>query len=435
MDKHIIEAGYPLLFREDTAKALGEQLQHQHSVELVGLKRVGINNFIRFFLFHEDIKKKYMPQDGHHFFILVDLNDLIEREVFPFWRLAFKRIVDAVEASNFDQAIKTKISNLFVASIQTGDLFLTYDGVREALSLLVAENIYPTLFLTRFDRLKSAVTQEFFNNLRGLKDATNGKISYVFTSYRELDALVPSVFQRKNLSLFSTVLHVTPLVAKDSRTYIESYVHKYKLALKDETVKTIVESAGGHVQYLQLSLVILHELYQKDMYPEGKDLVDTILVDERITLQSEELWESFTEDEKNVLMKIIIGKKVSEDEKARAMYLWNTGCVYEIKGKLRIFSPLFAAFLEEQDKKAKDANGVEFSKKEHMLFSLLQTKVNDICEREEIVEFVWPEYKEYGVSDWSVDRLVARVRNKLKKQKGKYEIVTVRTRGYKLTSK
>ncbi|MBI2025734.1 helix-turn-helix domain-containing protein, partial [Candidatus Kaiserbacteria bacterium] len=71
-------------------------------------------------------------------------------------------------------------------------------------------------------------------------------------------------------------------------------------------------------------------------------------------------------------------------------------------------------------------------KKEHLLYTLLDQHVNDICEREKIVETVWPEYSEFGVSDWAIDRLVARVRSKLKRQKSLYEIVTIRTRGYKL---
>jgi len=45
---------------------------------------------------------------------------------------------------------------------------------------------------------------------------------------------------------------------------------------------------------------------------------------------------------------------------------------------------------------------------------------------------VWPEVEGLGVSDWAIDRLVARVRSKLKKQKSKVRIVTVKTRGYKL---
>jgi DNA-binding winged helix-turn-helix (wHTH) protein len=47
---------------------------------------------------------------------------------------------------------------------------------------------------------------------------------------------------------------------------------------------------------------------------------------------------------------------------------------------------------------------------------------------------VWPEVEELGVSDWAIDRLVARVRNKLKLQKSGFEIQTIKTRGYKLIS-
>ena len=113
------------------------------------------------------------------------------------------------------------------------------------------------------------------------------------------------------------------------------------------------------------------------------------------------------------------GEKISTEEKSQAAYLWNTGIVQEEK----IFSPLFELFVSAQNKK------------EHMLFTYLEEHVNAICEREAIVDIVWPEYKEYGVSDWSIDRLVARVRGKLRKQKSMYEILTIRTRGYKLLTK
>jgi DNA-binding winged helix-turn-helix (wHTH) protein len=58
--------------------------------------------------------------------------------------------------------------------------------------------------------------------------------------------------------------------------------------------------------------------------------------------------------------------------------------------------------------------------------------MNDVCERERIIERVWPEAETFGVSDWAIDRLVARLRNKLKSQNAKEEIITVKTRGYKL---
>lgn len=67
-----------------------------------------------------------------------------------------------------------------------------------------------------------------------------------------------------------------------------------------------------------------------------------------------------------------------------------------------------------------------------MLFNLLAENRGEVCEREQIIKTVWPEYEEVGVSDWTIDRLVARLRTKLKSQKNNYAIKTVRTRGYRL---
>lgn len=432
MDSHIAEIQYPLDFRKGVAKSLGENLQQQKSVELVGMKRVGINNFLRFFLFHKGIKEQYMPQDGKHFFILIDLNDLIERELFPFWRLAFKRIADAVDKTDFSEGVKAKIANLFMMSIQSGDLFLTYDSVRETLSLLAQENIYPTLFLTRFDRLIDAATPEFFNNLQSLKDATQHKLSYVFTSYRELDALMPTVFKRKDLSLFSNVVYIQPAEKTDGKVILETMQKHYGLELSDELVEEVLFLAGGHVQYIQLAALVLSETKPTTT---PKDLQNLLLSDERINLQSEEIWESFDGEEKKILLDAVEGKQIGQEEKVKGKYLWDTGIIPEDKVTSHVFSPLFETYLKKHEKKETQPNGIEFSKKEHMLYKYLEEHANEICEREDIVDIVWPEYKEYGVSDWSVDRLVARVRGKLRKQNSPYEIITIRTRGYKLTSK
>ena len=62
----------------------------------------------------------------------------------------------------------------------------------------------------------------------------------------------------------------------------------------------------------------------------------------------------------------------------------------------------------------------------------LKLHKDNICEREKIIEAVWPEVEAFGVSDWAIDRLAARVRQKMKLQKNSFEIQTVKTRGYKL---
>jgi DNA-binding response OmpR family regulator len=137
-------------------------------------------------------------------------------------------------------------------------------------------------------------------------------------------------------------------------------------------------------------------------------------------------------------VKIKKGQQISEEEKKSASYLWDSGFIVEnpeISGeKPMIFSPLFNYYLEQRQISKNNGSGVELSRKENLLFTYLKGKIGIICEREEIIQAVWPEVEELGVSDWAIDRLVARLRVKLKSQDVKFEIQTVKTRGYKMVN-
>lgn len=429
MENSIIEAQYPLSFRKQEAERLGRHLKKRDSVVLTGMKRVGISSFLRFFLYHEKIVRTYISPTEKHIFIPVDLNDLVEKEIFPFWRLTFKRIVDFLEASTYPQALKKEVNEIFSYSIQFQDLFLTIDGVRKSLVKLVEAGIFPNIFFLRFDRIKDAVTPEFFDNLQGLKDATHQKLSYVFTSYRSLDVLAPKVFTKTSLSTFAYDMSIKPAQKEDTETIYKTYRDRYELNLSRETEQNIFDLVDGYVQYLQLSLIFLHE--RKKLPDSKEELFNNLMQDERISLQSDELWESLTEKEQKVLMKVSRKEKISSEEEKGAKYLWDTGFVSEKNGAHTAFSPLFDKYLKQRHTKS-EVVSVEFTKKEHGLFILLKECKDQICEREKIIETVWPEVEAFGVSDWAIDRLVARVRNKLKQQQSQFEIQTIKTRGYKL---
>ncbi len=434
MESSIIESAYPSVFRENEARALGEHIRLRHSVDLIGMKRVGISNFLRFFLTHEEAYSLFI-KETNHMLIPIDLNDLVEREIYPFWTLTFKRIVDQVEKKHAASDVHAKISSLFLSSIQTHDLFLLIDGVRKALELLVSANYIPTLFLLRFDRIKDVVTPEFFDNLQGLRDATHGKLSYVFTSFRALDALSPQAFTKADLTAFSHFLYIRPLTYEDAVISINFSKERYNLSFPEELTKEIFRLTGGHAQYLQLALILLNELKKEGNTTKDK-LVSLMSQDERVTLVSEELWESLTPEEQDVLSRIVKQEKLGEEEKKQAQYIFDVGMVNQTETSFEVFSPLFKQYISFviHHTSHKDRELV-FSKKEHLLFTFLQDHLGEICEREEIIDAVWPEYKEFGVSDWSIDRLVARVRAKLKQQASPFEIRTVRTRGYILTER
>lgn len=427
MSATVLESTYPLSFRKIDAEHLGEHLKNRHSVVLVGMKRVGISNFLRFFLYHKDISKTYINDGKSHLFIPIDLNDLVEREIYPFWVLTLKRITDTVGTTSLPEHIKKRIEMFFLDSIQTQDLFLTIDYVRKALTELVNNGILPTIFFLRFDRMKDAATPVFFDNLQGLLDATHQRLSYVFTSVRTLDSLAPDVFPKSSVAVFAHNMYMHPAEKKDIETIFEINSQEYQLSIPKNLKRVLLESVDGYIQYLQYLLIILSE---KKISKADANLITNLGKDERISLQSEELFESLNIAEQATLLKIVENKKLSKEDRENGQYLWATGFV---DNNDNIFSPLFELYVKARlEEKLLENQKIELSKKEHMLLTLLEKKINDICEREEIIEEVWPEEEELGVTDWAIDRLIARLRGKLKLQKSSYEIITVKTRGYKL---
>lgn len=431
MDNTIIEASYPISFREEDAKELGSHIRMRHPVQLVGMKRVGISNFLRFFLYHKDIVTTHISESEQHIFLPVDLNDLIERELFPFWILTFKRLVDTTEISiTLSSETKKEISDLFVEAIQSRDTFLTIEALRKALQIIARNNMLPTIFFIRFDRIKDSLNKEFFNNLEGLREATGHKLSYVFTSFRTLEDITPDFLPGKSISNLSS-LYLKPATKDDMRIIFDTLENYYNVSPSPEILEKIVDASGGHVQYLQLALIILNHKNRSNngevITPET--LLEILLKDERMSLQSEEIWESLTDTEKEILIKIRSHGEILDTDKSRASYLWDTGFV---KDNNHIFSYFFENYIQQKDVKKVQDETIDFTKKEFALFKLLSENMNEIVEREQIISTVWPEVEAFGVSDWTIDRLVARLRTKLKKQSSKNAIVTVKTRGYKL---
>lgn len=431
MAHSVIEANYPLTFRREEAKELGKHLKNRHAIVLIGMKKVGISNFLRFFLNNKDIPGTYIKDYRKHLFIPIELNDLIECEIAPFWTLTLKRIVDAIENYPIDEKIKEQIGNLFLESIQLQDLFFTIDSVRLSLLKITEQGYLPTIFFIRFDRMKDAVTPEFFANLEGIK-STNQQAAFVFTSFQPLRRLIPAVFPKTSWAVFFKNIYIPPAKKEDIKIIFDTYKKRFGVFLSGDLEDYLFELVDGYTQYLQLALIFLHD--KKEPLKTKEELYLGLSKDERINLQSEELWESLDKNAQEILLKIANNEKILAEEKRKSIYLWNTGFIKIIGANNYIFSKLFENFVKQKETNinSKDVNN-EFSKKENLLFNFLLENKDSICEREQIIKSVWPEEEELGVSDWAIDKLVARVRNKLKLQKNNFEIQTIKTRGYKLT--
>lgn len=432
MEFKVIEQTYPEQFRQDITRELTEHLNKRDSVVFIGMRRVGISNFLRFFLYHKKIRTKFGSLQKN-LLIAIDLNDLIERTISSFWILTLKRILDTVEASDFNHKLKKYIENLFLDGIQSKNTFLLVENIKKALNKILAEGVYPTIFFIRFDRISESASAEFLANLEGLKNSTNNKLSFVFTTSRGLNAVSPKVFSHTLLSLAESEIFLKPASETDSKIVCDAYLNRYNLQIPISMESELIKLTGGYLQYLQLALISLNE--PEIDIKKIKDLSEFLNNDERIKLQSEELWEDLIPGEQQALLEVLDGNQLDEKKLRDAKYLIETGLIQKIKSGYKIFSPIFENFLKSKILKGEGSNGkIELSKKEHLLFSFLKENLGEICEREAIIEAVWPEEEALGVSDWAIDRLVARLRKKVKEE-GEFEIVTIKTRGFKLVAK
>ena len=427
MERHDKESFYPADFRKTDLALFVEHIKLHHSVELVGMKRVGINNFFRFFL-----SRKSKHLDKKFLIIVVDLNNLIEREIFAFWRLTLKRVIDAVDSSSLPPKVKETIAHAFDVSIQTDDILMTFDGIREAAELIVQNHFYPVFIFNRFDRLKEAIHPELYDNLVAIRDAAHFNMSFVFTSYRELETLSPRVFCPFASSGLSQIMYIKPAGIADVAVITSGIEKQYDVKLDEKQHHQLFVLTGGHVQYLRLSLLALHEYLKTDKKRRVQNFFSTLKNDERIIFQSEELWESLTGQEQEVVKKIVCKERLRASDVAERPYLLDTGLILKENKHWRMFSQLFSDYVAKKIQSTGSGSGKEFTRQEYTLFSFLQEHLNQMCERDQIINTVWPESNEWGASDWSLDRLVARVRTKLRHQESSFQIVTVRTWGYKL---
>lgn len=429
MEFEVIEQTYPENFRADITRELAGHVSKRNSVVFIGMRRVGISNFLRFFLYHKKLRGK-LYKDSTHLYIPLDLNDLIERTIPSFWVLTLKRVLDAVETAELPPKTKKYIENLFLDGIQSKNTFLLIENIKKALNKIISEGVYPTIFFIRFDRISESSSAEFFANLEGVKNSTHNKLSFVFTTSRGLNSVSPKVFSHTSLSLAESEIYLKPAPAEDLKIISGAYIKRFGLRISSQTEDELIKLTGGYIQYLQLALIILSE--PESNLSKSKNLLEILTSDERIRLQSEELWEGLTQTEQEILLMVLNGQSLTKKDMDNSKYLYDSGFLVNAKKDHKIFSPIFENFLKTKNGKSVGGNGkIELSKKEHLLFSYLKQNLGEICEREAIIEAVWPEEEALGVSDWAIDRLVARLRKKIKEE-GEFEIVTIKTRGFKL---
>lgn len=434
--KIVPEAAYPINYREKDTATICDLVKRQESVCVVGMKRVGISNFLRFLAFNEDVKEKYFGDDMNNFlFVVTDANDLIKISPKNFWLMLFARFVESINENIADEKIKREVATLYKETQNQGDPFFIFDNLKKTILLVTTNsNLNIIFFLIRFDRLSLLLDGQFFANLQALRDIAKHRISFLLTARRRLPELCPDCFVGASLNLFARSYFLKPAMSSDMNSISNYFERKVAQKINPSVKNKIFELSSGHVQFAQLALIAWSE-WDKEQKLDTRNLLNRLLQDERIILQCEEIWERLLPVEREFIKKIVAGGELGSYEEKGVSFLFETGLVVKNNGELAVFSPLIAGFVKNRFINGKKEVNKEFSKKEYLLFSFLFENQQKICSRDEIIGVVWPDYAEIGVSDWTIDRLISRLRKKIELRNEPCSIKTIRGRGFKLSEK
>jgi DNA-binding winged helix-turn-helix (wHTH) protein len=444
MELAYFEAAYPVDTRSGEIAKILRFIQEGKSVQLLSLPGGGRSNCLGLLAYNKALRQKHLGEKESLFhFVAIDFSELRNKPLLEVYKLIFLEIVDSLNKREWSE-LHTYTKKLLKESLELNDALVLFQGLKKTIDFLCLEKgVTVVLLFDRFEDYLPMLEEEFFTNLRILRDHAKYQFSVVFSLTHPLEEIAePALFQ--DFAEYIQEHHVY-LSLEDSSgiafriQYIENISKK---KLEESVKKTIHAVTGGHVKLTRLCVEIaLEEVGQKDV---GETFFYT---KKPIQKMLEAIWESFTPAQRTHFLKNLFSKQYQDEH---THYLTAIGIIHDEK----ITIPLFARFIEE--KKSVQEKVVthitydattntilhgdqvlsdDLTATELRLLTFFLSHKEQIVERTMIIESVWKDNKSFaGVTDQALDQLIFRLRRKIEEDPNNpTHLVTVKGRGFRFT--
>ncbi|OGK19169.1 hypothetical protein A2866_05250 [Candidatus Roizmanbacteria bacterium RIFCSPHIGHO2_01_FULL_39_8] len=279
---------------------------------------------------------------------------------------------------------------------------------------------------------RNLILKEKYLILNSLFDFLDQYPQFNLIFFFNIDITHPDIAKHLRSRIFGNVYYFPLYDLEDVCGFIEFFSQEWKMSFNQHEVDKIAYLCGGYFWLIKQVIRIIRD----NPSIKFENLAQGLQV--RVTL--EQLYTSLLDSEKTVLQSLIQGKKIESDlEKHSLEYFKKIGLIN--RGKITI--PLLDEFLREEiphaDVELRDnhiyVNSVNvdnhFSQKERRIFKALIDHKNEIVSRDELAKAIWPVNTDDFYSDWAVDRIVSRLREKIKLLGFSKEVIkTERNKGY-----
>jgi len=395
-------------------------IKNGNSCQLIGLPGVGRSNLLGLLSFNRSVRLKHLGENQKWFhFVLLNFSEIRKKPIHEATKFIFLSLVDSLrERKSQEYEVVDKI---FKDSLQSNDELVLFQGLKRAIDFICIEKELTVVFLfDRFEEYVPMLSNEFFANLRILRNRAKYRFSVVFSLNRPLEDLVePMLFADFYEFLVDHAIYL-PLLDKPGLDFRISYLEKTSgKKIDKKIIEEIIVLTAGHGKLTRLCLETALA-FSEQRQASSSEFKKFLLEQKSVRGSLFEIWISLLPEEQRLL---IANPIVASD------YLTDVGLVKNDKPAIPLFAEFITALLRQDSGRAQqlvyDSQANEIRKGDIVLsdsltsseFKLLRYLLENkdkVIEREEIIKAVWQDSKSTeGVTDQALDQLIFRLRKKI----------------------
>jgi hypothetical protein len=409
-------------------------LKQGNSCQIIGLPGVGKSNLLRLLAYNRNVRMKHFGSNQKYVhFVYMNFSEVQTGSLLEVNKYLFLSLADSLRDRDMEIEHK-KIHKIFKDHLSLNDDMALFQGLKEAISYLAIEKKLSVVFL--FDRFKEylpLLTNEFFANLRILRNMAKYRFAVIFALGRSLEDTLDTKDIPHFYEFLAEKVVYLPLTDKPSLGFRLSYLEKQSgKKLENELVQEVFNLTDGHNNLTKLSFENLLEENGK-IENLGEYLIEKASIKSMLF----EIWEFLNSLEKEQIVK---GDALENLKLLTGVGLINNG---------KIAIPLFNLFIkkglyENQETKKimfdKDTKQIkldtriisdELTSLELNLLRFLIENEGKILTRDAIIAAVWKDSASTaGVTDQALDQLIFRLRKKIEQDlNSPRHILSVKGRG------
>lgn len=437
MESTHFESLYPSNTRFFEIEQIFKLIKSGQSAQLVGLPGSGRSNLLKLLSYNRSVRIKHASENQKWYhFVYMDFSEIKKRNLFDVTKLILLSLTYSLSERNLTEEYEI-LDKYLKDGLSYNDELVLFQALKKSIDYLAIEKELTVVFLCdRFEQYIPDVTEQFFTNLRILRNRAKYRFSVILSLIRPLDEVIEkSVFSEFNDFIQDNLIYLK-LYDKEDLDFRISYLEKVTGKKIDEKIKDeVIKLCGGHGKLSRLSFETLLTDEKFDKNELSKFLVDKSSI--RLALQ--DILNCLNPEEKRNLL---------SSQPFSSKYLENVGLIKNNK----IAIPLFEHFIKSlphnvSEKisydvskneifKGNDPLSQKLSASEFRLLKFLALNPDRICEKDEIIKSVWKDSEtQEGVTDQALEQIIYRLRKKIEDDPNnpKY-IQTIKGRGLKFDS-